>query len=114
MNLKPITSFTYFEALDIRTGTILEAKILEGAKKKAYQLLIDFGGLGIKKSSAQITGLYNENELIGKQILAIVNFEPKQIGKFKSECLVLGAVDADDNVVLLTTEKQTKNGLSIS
>jgi len=114
VNLKPTTSFTCFEALDIRTGTILEAKILEGAKKKAYQLLIDFGTLGVKKSSAQITSLYNQRELIGKQILAIINFEPKQIGKIKSECLVLGAVDAENNVILLTTEKKTKNGLSIS
>ena len=86
-----MVTFDDFMKLDIRVGTIIEAKIFEKAKKPAYQLIIDFGdNIGIKKSSAQITEFYNCDDLIGKQILAVVNFPPRQIADFMSEVLVLG------------------------
>jgi tRNA-binding protein len=107
------SAYSTFEALDIRVGTILEAKDFPQAKKPAYQLIIDFGELGIKKSSAQITVLYTTQELVGKQIIAVVNFAPKQIGKFMSECLVLGVVGNNGNVVLLQPEQTVQNGSKI-
>lgn len=102
-----------FEKLDMRTGTIIEAETFNEAKKPAYKLKIDFGQLGIKKSSAQITALYKPEELIGKQVVAIVNFLPKQIANYMSECLVLGIPD-EGNVVLLQPERKTRNGLKVS
>ena len=101
-----------FEKLDIRVGTILEASVFEGARNPAYQLRIDFGELGIKKSSAQITDLYIPEGLVGKQIIAVVNFPPKQIGKFMSECLVLGVVGAE-GVVLLQPDMEVQNGKQV-
>lgn len=102
-----------FEKVEMRVGTILEANDFPEARKPAYQLLIDFGiEIGIKKSSAQITKRYPKEDLIGKQIIAIVNFPRKQIGKFSSECLVLGSVNNDD-VVLLTSDFKVENGLRI-
>ena len=103
-----------FEKIEIRTGTILEVYDFPEARKPAYRLLIDFGELGVKKSSAQITGLYNKEDLPGKQIVAILNFRPKQIGSFISECLVLGAITDKGEVILLQTERKTGNGLRIS
>ncbi len=103
-----------FEKIDIRTGTIIEVKDFEKARKPAYQLTIDFGKLGIKKSSAQIVTLHTKEELIGKQIVAVVNFPPKQIANFISECLVLGVHTSDKDVTLLTTETKINNGLKIS
>ena len=106
-------SWADFMKVEIRTGTIVQAEIFEEARKPAYKLLIDFGStLGIKKSSAQITLLYKPEELIGKQIIAVVNFPPKQIATIKSECLVLGAVEGD-SVTLLTTDKPVPNGVRI-
>lgn len=102
-----------FEKLDIRVGTILEAKPFEKARKPAYQLIIDFGELGRKQSSAQITQRYQCEELIGKQIIAVVNFPPKQIANFISECLVLGVVGDKGDVVLLQPTHQITNGLKI-
>jgi tRNA-binding protein len=103
-----------FEKIDIRVGTILQAGILEGARKAAYKLQIDFGEqMGIKRCSAQITTLYNAEELTGVQVIAIVNFPPKQIGTFFSECLVLGIYDENNNVVLLQPERKLSNGLKI-
>ena len=102
-----------FEKLDMRTGTIIEATAFEKAKKPAYKLKIDFGTSGIKNSSAQITTLYNYEELIGKQIIAVINFPPKQIADFMSECLVLGVYDANKNVILLQPDKATENGNKI-
>ena len=99
---------------DIRTGTILEATAFPEARKPAYQLTIDFGELGIKKSSAQITDLYDVNNLIGMQIVAVVSLPPKRIAGFVSECLVLGAVQPDGSVVLLQTERKVNNGIRIS
>lgn len=102
-----------FEKVEMRLGTIIKAEDFPNAKKAAYQLTIDFGEMGIKKSSAQITVLYNKEELIGKQIIAVVNFPPKQIANFFSECLVLGVYTADNNVVLLQPSQQAINGSRI-
>ncbi len=102
-----------FEKVDLRTGTILEAEIFREARKPAYKLIIDFGELGIMKSSAQLTKLYLPADLVGQQIIAVTNFPKKQIGPFMSECLVLGVQD-NDKVTLLTTESKTKNGAKIS
>ena len=102
-----------FAKLDIRSGTILTAQPFEKAKKPAYQLEIDFGTLGIKKSSAQITHHYSSEELIGKQIVAVINFPPKQIANFFSECLVLGVYDKDQQVVLLQPSLTVDNGSKI-
>lgn len=106
-----IVDFSDFQKLEIRVGTILEAEVFEKAKKPAYKLKIDFGEFGIKKSSAQITERYEIQDLIGKQILAVVNFAPKQIADFMSECLVLGvyATSATD-VVLIEPGINVPNG----
>lgn len=101
--------FDDFLKLDIRVGTIIEVNDFLKAKKSAYQLVIDFGCLGIKKSSAQITELYTKEELAGKQILAVVNFPPKQIADFMSEVLVLG-VYSKNGVVLIEPNKKVNNG----
>lgn len=102
-----------FSKIDLRVGTIIEAEAFLEAKNPSYKLKIDFGELGLKKSSAQITSLYTLEELVGKQIIAVINFPPKQIANFMSECLVLGVVDGKD-VSLLTVDLQVKNGLRIS
>ncbi len=110
-----LISFSDFHKVDIRTGTIIEAKAFPEARKPAYQLFIDFGpDLGMKKTSAQITDHYTLEDLPGKQIVAVVNFPPKQIGKFMSEVLVLGAVEQDGKVVLLEPNQGTSNGIRIS
>lgn len=112
--MKDEISWNDFEKIDIRVGTINEAHLFEKARKPAYQLHIDFGKeIGVKKSSAQITALYTTNELVGRQIIAIVNFPKKQIANFMSECLVLGVTGNDNEVVLLTTAKKCENGLPI-
>ena len=99
-----------FEKIDMRTGTIIEAIDFIKAKKPAYILTIDFGEMGIKKSSAQITALYTKQSLIGKQIIAVINFPPKQIANFFSECLVLGVYNQQNEVVLLQPEQLLQNG----
>ena len=106
-------SWAEFEKIDIRVGTIIEATEFARAKKPAYQLTIDFGSLGIKKSSAQITHHYTPEKLKGEQVIAVVNFPPKNIAGFESECLVLGIYDEDNNVVLLEPKKSVSNGLKI-
>jgi tRNA-binding protein len=106
-------SWPDFEKIDMRVGTIINAQHFEKARKPAYILEIDFGPLGIKQSSAQITAHYNIEELIGKQIIAVVNFPPKQIANFLSECLVMGVYESNGDVVLLGTEKAVENGLKI-
>lgn len=103
-----------FEKVEIRTGTVVAAEPFPQARKPAYKLTIDFGESGIKRTSAQLTKLYQANELIGKQVVAVVNFPPKQIATFMSECLVLGAVAEDGTVTLLQTERPTQNGLRIA
>jgi len=99
-----------FEKVDIRSGTIIEVADFPDARKPAYQLKIDFGKLGIKKSSAQITDLYTKEDLIYQQVIAVVNFEPKQIANFMSECLVLGIYNMDNQVVLMQPNKTVPNG----
>lgn len=114
MTIKPEITWADFEKIDIRTGTIISVNDFEKARNPSYQLEIDFGNLGIRKSSAQITALYNKEDLIGKQILAVVNFPKKQIANFLSECLVLGVYGEDKKeVTLVTTSLITKNGMPL-
>jgi tRNA-binding protein len=107
-----LINWTDFSKIEIRVGTIISAEVFKEAKKPAYIINIDFGTLGIKKTSAQVTKLYSPEEIVGKQVIAVVNFPPKQIANIKSECLILGAVN-EDEVTLLTTDKSVKNGLRI-
>ena len=100
--IKPEISWDDFEKIDIRTGTILSVADFPKARNPSYQLEIDFGILGIKKSSAQITDLYEKEDLIGKQIIAIINFPKKQIANFFSECLILGVVGENKEVTILS------------
>lgn len=103
-----------FEKVEILVGTITAVNDFPEAKKPAFQLTIDFGNeIGIRKSSAQITKRYKKEELLNRQIVAVVNFPKKQIGKFMSECLVLGAVGEEGDVVLLSPDFQVENGLRI-
>lgn len=104
-----MVTFDDFLKLDIRVGTIIKVEDFPKAKRPAYKLEIDFGELGVKKSSAQITTLYQKSELVGKQILAVVNFPPKQVADFMSEVLVLG-VYSKDGVVLIEPNKHVNNG----
>ena len=107
-----IISYQEFKTVDIRVGTIVSAESFSKAIKPAYKLKIDFGELGILNSSAQITHRYSFEDLVGKQIIAVVNFPKKQIANFMSECLVLGAVNEKD-VILISTEDTVMNGLRI-
>lgn len=103
-----------FSKIDMRVGTIIEIKDFPEARKPAYQVQVDFGKeIGIRKTSAQITQRYSKDELLGKQIIAVINFPKKQIANFMSECLILGAVDGSD-VILLRPEAEVDNGLKIS
>ena len=106
--------FEDFLKVDIRIGTILEVNDFPKAKKPAYQLKIDFGDLGIKKSSAQITDLYSKEDLKNKQVSAIVNFKRRQIANFMSKVLVIGVYNTDGKVVLLQASKSIKNGEQVS
>ena len=102
-----------FEKVEMRIGTIIEVNDFTNARKPAYQLTIDFGTeIGIKKSSAQIMKRYAKEALVGKQVVAVVNFPRKQIGDFMSECLVLGSVNEDD-IVLLSSDMKVENGLRV-
>lgn len=103
-----------FEKIEMRVGTILSVNDFPEAKKPAFQLTIDFGAeIGIRKSSAQITKLYEKEDLLNRQIVAVVNFPKKQIGKFMSECLVLGAIGNEGEVILLSPDFKVENGLRI-
>lgn len=108
--MKPEIDIATFKKIDIRIGTIIEAVEAPGLKVPAYRLTVDFGPLGSKVSSAQITDHYKASELIGRQVAAVVNFPPKQIGKFVSEILVLGGYEESGAVRLLAPDKPIKNG----
>ena len=108
-----MTTITYddFTRVDIRVGTIIEAAPLEGARKPAYRLSIDFGPeIGVRKSSAQLTVHYQAESLVGRQVAAVVNFPPRQIGKFMSQVLTLGFPTEDGSVVLIVPDKKVPNG----
>lgn len=105
--------YDLFSKVDIRVGTIIECELNEFAKKPAYKLKIDFGQIGVKTSSAQITDKYTCDELINTQVIAVVNFPPRQVAKVMSEVLVLGVCDSD-GVTLITPNKKVKNGEKIA
>ena len=109
-----IITFDDFKKIDIRAGTIIEAKIHPTAKKPALQLCIDLGELGLKNSSAQITHLYTPENLVGKQVLCVVNFAPMRIGGFVSEVLTMGFVLPDNSCILATPERATPNGTRLA
>jgi len=102
-----------FQQVEIKVGTIIEALSFPNARRPAYRLKIDFGPIGVLKSSAQITAHYSPENLVGKQVIAVVNFPPKQIANFISECLVLGAYAGDGSVILLTPDISVSNGSNI-
>ena len=111
----PEITFDDFLKVDIRVGTVLEAAPLEGARKPAIRLVIDFGpGIGTKKSSAQITAHYTPDGLIGRQVAAVVNFPSRQIGKFMSEVLTLGFADTEGAIVLFSPDKPVPNGARLA
>jgi len=103
-----------FEKVEMRVGTVLEADDFPEAKNPSYKLKVDFGKFGIKQTSAQITKVYNKEDLVGKQVIAVTNFPPKQIANFMSECLVLGVVLENKEVVLLQPERTVPNGYRIA
>ena len=109
-----IISFEDFLKVDIRIGTIIEVNDFPKARKPAYQLKIDFGDLGVKQSSAQITDLYAKEELVNRQVSAVINFKSKQIANFLSECLVLGVTNNSGEIVLLRASNTIKNGEQVS
>ena len=112
--MNSVINFSDFHKVDIRLGTIIEAYSNDKLRKPSIVLKIDFGvDIGIKKSSAQIKKNYNEIDLIGKQIIAVINFQPKQIGNILSEVLVLGLPDKDNEPILLTPPKKMKNGIRL-
>ncbi len=116
MENKAVTSLLWsdFEKVDMRIGTIISVDEFPEARKPAYKLTIDFGHeLGQRKSSAQITKRYHKDDLLGKQVVAVVNFPVKQIGNFFSDCLVLGSVGEDQDIVLLTSDMPIENGLRV-
>lgn len=103
-------SWEQFSAVELRVGTVLRCEVFEKARKPAYILHIDFGDFGVKKSSAQITDLYQAPDLVGRQVIAVTNFPPKQIGPMKSECLVTGFYRSDGAVVLAVPDEAVENG----
>ena len=110
-----VISWDDFEKVEIRCGTVIEVKDFPKARKPSYQIWINFGAeLGIRKSSAQVTNYYKKEDLVNKQVIAVVNFPPKQIADFVSECLVLGVYDENNHVILLQPGKPVTNGMKIA
>jgi tRNA-binding protein len=103
-----------FQKVEMRIGTIVSAEIFAEARNQAYKIVVDFGELGMRKTSAQITELYNTEELISKQVVAVVNFPPKQIANMMSECLILGGLGDGKEVILIQPEREVKNGMKIA
>jgi tRNA-binding protein len=113
IDMENVISWADFEKIDMRVGTIIAAEVFAVARKPAYKISVDFGEMGIRKSSAQITKLYTPSDLIGRQIIAVVNFPIKQIGPFMSECLIMGAIGKEGEITLLTTDFKVENGVRI-
>lgn len=107
-----VINWNDFTKVEMRVGTIISAEVFKEARNPAYKIVVDFGEFGTRKSSAQITKLYSPEDIIGKQVIAVINFPPKQIATLKSECLIMGAVNGQE-VTLLTTDKPVQNGLRI-
>ena len=112
--MKEEITYNDFDKIDIRIGTILSINKNEKARKPSLVLEVDFGEIGVKKSSAQITHYYNQENLIGKQVIGVCNFTEKNIAGIKSQVLILGAIEEDGKVVLLNPSQKTKNGLKIA
>lgn len=111
----PEISWDDFQKVELRVGTIIEVQAFPEARRPAWKLSVDFGGeVGVRRASAQITDLYEAEKLLGKQILGVVNFPPKQIGPFMSECLVTGFVTAEGPVVLAVPDRPVENGLRLA
>ena len=110
---KNTLTWSDFEKIEMRIGTILSAEIFEEVKKPAYKIIVDFGPLGSRKTSAQLTALYKPEELIGKQVVAVVNFPPKQIANMMSECLILGGLGENRDVTLIQPGEKVANGSRI-
>lgn len=106
-------SWADFEKIELRSGTIIDVQDFPEARNPAYKITVDFGRFGIKKSSAQVTELYSKEELIGKQIIGVINFPPKQIGPMRSEFLITGLIKDNGNVVLAVPDKEVDNGLRL-
>lgn len=109
-----VLTWDEFSKVDMRVGTVLSVEEFKEVKIPAYKMIIDFGELGKRKTSAQLTNLYKPEDIIGKQVIAVINFPPKQIANFMSECLVLGAVGDTKEVTLIQPERNTKNGTKIA
>ncbi|MCW8310238.1 MULTISPECIES: tRNA-binding protein [Sphingobacterium] len=113
--MSSVITWAEFERVDLRVGTVLEVQDFPKARKPAYQLKIDFGSeIGILQSSAQITVHYTKEELLGKQVVAVVNFPKKQIANFFSECLVTGFADENGDIILTSVDKKLPNGAKLS
>lgn len=106
-------SWDDFQKVQMAIGTIISAEVFKEVRNPAYKMIVDFGELGKRKTSAQITKLYKPEELIGKQVVAVVNFPPKQIATMMSECLVMGGLGEDKEVILIQPERKVKNGTRI-
>jgi tRNA-binding protein len=110
---KEIITWNDFKKVEMRIGTIISAEDFIKARNPAYKLIVDFGKYGKRKTSAQITALYKPEELIGKQVIAVINFPPKQIVNIMSECLVLGGLGENKEVILIEPERKVENGIKI-